>query len=127
MAPLYGAPLPGSQAAGRALSRTGALGLRAPRADLALYLAIEAPQDRFLGGWARVGVVSENGDGLALLGGGKKTLTRIESHGEGDAERLLLGLVEGWERRGRPTGHDLEVEVDFERGADSGVRLSWAS
>jgi protein-L-isoaspartate(D-aspartate) O-methyltransferase len=107
--------------------RTRALGLRAPRADLALYLTIEAPEDRFLGGWARVGVVSENGDGLALLGGGKKTLTRIESYGEGDAERLLVELVEGWKQRGRPTGHDLAVEVSFRGRAGSKVRLSWST
>ena len=106
--------------------RTRALGLRAPRLDLALYLTIEAPEARFLGGGARVGVIGESGGGLALLAGGK-TLTRIESYGERDAERLLLKLIEGWKERGRPSGHDLKVEVSPRGGAGSEVRLSWST
>lgn len=88
---------------------------------------IEAPGDRLVGGWARIGVISEDGGGLALLAGGAKTFTRIESHGDGDAERLLLKLIEGWRERGRPTGHDLRVEASFQGGAGSDVRLSWGS
>jgi protein-L-isoaspartate(D-aspartate) O-methyltransferase len=107
--------------------RTHDLGLRAPRAGLALYLAIEAPENRFVGGWPRVGVISDNADGLSLLAGGPKTFTRIESYGNGDAERLLLELIEGWMERGRPTGHDLRVDVSFRGGASSRVRLSWAA
>ncbi len=87
---------------------------------------IEAPGDRLVGGWARIGVISEDGGGLALLAGGAKTFTRIESHGDGDAERLLPKLIEGWRERGRPTGHDLRVEASFQGGAGSDVRLSWA-
>lgn len=109
-------------------ARVHELGLRAPRPALSLYLTIEAPEDRLVGGWPRIGVISENGDGLALLAGGAKTFTRIESYGDRDAERLLLGLTEGWKQRGRPAGHDLRVEVSFPRGAaGSDVRLSWGS
>ncbi len=104
--------------------RTRGLGLRAPRGALGLYLTLEAPEDRLVGGWRRPGVISQNGDGVALLAGGAKTLTRIESYGEGDAEVLLLRLVEEWKDRGRPTGDDLRVEVRFRGGAGS-VDLSW--
>ncbi len=108
--------------------RTRELGLRAPRPAIGLYLMIEAPLDRLVGGWPRIGVISENGDGLALMGGGAKTFTRIESFGDRDAERLLAGLIEGWRQRGRPSGHDLRVEVSFPTGAGgSDVRLSWDS
>ena len=107
--------------------RTRKLGLRAPRPALALYLAIEAPEDRFAGGWPRMGVIGKDGGGLALLGGGAKTLTHIESYGGGDAESGLCDLVEGWRELGRPTGDDLEVEVDFRREASSDIRLSWAA
>ncbi len=72
-------------------------------------------------------MISENGGGLALMAGGAKTFTRIESYGDRDAERLLLRLVEGWKQRGRPTGHDLRAEVSFRAGASSGVRLNWGS
>ncbi len=108
--------------------RTHELGLRAPRPALNLYLMIEAPEDRLVGGWARIGVIGENGDGLALMAGGASTFTRIESYGDSDAERVLLSLIEGWKQRGRPAGHDLRVEVGFPPGAaSSDVRLSWGS
>lgn len=107
--------------------RTRELGLRAPRSALTLYLTIEAPEARFVGGWPRVGAFSENGDGLALLAGGAKTFTRIESYGNENAERLLLELIEGWKDRGRPTGQDLRAEVNFRGGASSEVRLSWGA
>jgi len=80
-----------------------------------------------VGGWPRAGVIGKDGSGLALLAGGEKTLTRIESYGDRGAERLLLKLVERWKARGRPTGHDLRVEVSFRGGASSEVRLSWGS
>ncbi len=105
--------------------RTHELGIRPGRGALALYLTIEAPEDRLVGGGPRLGVISQHGDGLALLAGGAKTLTRIESYGEGDAECLLLRLVEGWKERGRPTWDDLRIEVRFGGGAGSGVSLGW--
>ena len=104
--------------------RAHKLGIRASRAALALYLMIEAPADRLVTGWPRLGVVSQNGDGLALLNGGPKTLTRIESYGERDAERLLLGLVDAWKQRGRPSLNDLRIDVSFEAKTSS-VRLHW--
>lgn len=107
--------------------RTHELGLRAPRAALALYLTIEAPDDRFVGGWGRIGAISENGDGLALLAGGVKTFTRIESYGNSDAEPVLLKLIDGWKQRGRPAPHDLRIEVSFQGATRSRVRLSWGS
>ena len=105
--------------------RTRELGLRAPRPALSLYLTIEAAEDRFVWGWPRLGVISSDGAGLALLGGGPKRLSRIESYGDRTAERLLLRLIEGWKERGRPTGEDLRVEVSFRGGAGSSVRLRW--
>ena len=105
--------------------RTRALGVRAPRGALGLYLTLEAPEDRLVGGWPRLGVISRNGDGLALLAGGAKTLTRVESYGDRDAEHLLLQLVEGWKDRGRPTGDDLRVEISFRGRSSPGVDLSW--
>lgn len=105
--------------------RTLDLGLRAPRAAVALYLTIEAPEDRLVGGWPRMGVISKNGDGLALLAGGERTFTRIDSYGHQAAERLLLKLIEGWKERGRPSGDDLRIEVGFRGEAGSEVRLSW--
>lgn len=107
--------------------RTRQLGVRAPRPGLVFYLTLEAPESRFVGGWPRAGVIGKDGSGLALLAGGEKTLTRIESYGDRGAERLLLKLVERWKARGRPTGHDLRVEVSFRGGASSEVRLSWGS
>ncbi len=107
--------------------RRRALGLRAQRPALALYLMIEAPANRFIGGWPRIGVISADGNGLALLSGGPKTFTHIEAYGAPDAERLLLELVESWRKRGRPTGNDLQVEVSFAPTGSSDIRLSWAS
>ena len=101
------------------------LGARAPRGALTLYLSLEAPANRLVGGWPWPAVISENGSGLALLAGGPKTLTRVESQGDRGAERLLLRLVEGWKERGRPSEDDLRVEVTFREGVSSGVELSW--
>lgn len=103
---------------------TRKLGTRAPRGALTLYLSLEAPADRLVGGWPWPAVISRNGAGLALLAGGPKTLTRLESHGDRGAERLLLRLVEGWKQRGRPSESDLRVEVSFREGG-SGIELSW--
>ena len=103
------------------------LGVRAPRGALGLYLTIEAPEDRLVGAWPRLGVISHGGGGLSLLAGGAKTLTRVESYGDSEAERLLLRLIEGWKDRGRPTGDDLRIEVTFRRGGSSSVDLSWGS
>lgn len=104
--------------------RTRPLGVRAPRPGLYFYLAVEAPEQRFVGG-SRLGVISQDGEGLALLAGGAKTFSRIESYGDGDAERLLLDLIEGWKQRGRPTGGDLRLEVRCPDSAASELSLSW--
>ena len=103
------------------------LGLRAPRPALAMYLAIEAPANRFIGGWPRIGVVNADGTGLALLAGGPKTFTHLEAYGGPDAERLLLELIETWKARGRPTGTSLQVEVSFATTGHPRVALSWSS
>jgi len=105
--------------------RTRPLGVRAAHHTLGVYLEIEAPEDRFVCSSRSVGVISANGGGLAVLAGGAKTLTRIESYGDAEAERLLLELVEGWKGRGRPTARDLRIEVRFEADASSQVSLSW--
>ena len=106
--------------------RRRALGLRAPRHALGLYLTIEAPAGHFIGGWPRIGVMSSDADGLALLAGGQKTFTRIEAYGSGDAEKLLLDLVERWKAVGRPPATQLQVRVTFTAKGTSDVRLSWA-
>ena len=107
--------------------RTRKLQVRAPRWALGLYLMIEAPEDRLVTGWPRLGVISRGGDGLALLAGGQKTLTRVESYGEGDAERLLLELIDAWKERGRPTGDDLRIETSLRDGVCSSLEVSWGS
>ena len=107
--------------------RRRALGLRAPRATLALYLTIEAPGDRFIGGWARIGVMSADAGGLALLAGGQKSFTRIEAYGNPAAEQLLLDLIDTWKTRGRPGATELQVQVGFTRKGTSDVRLTWTS
>jgi hypothetical protein len=86
---------------------------------------LEAPEDRLLGGFPRLGVISQDGDGLALLAGGARMITRLESYGDADAELLLLELGEGWKQRGRPSWEHLRIEVTFREGAGSGVDLSW--
>ena len=103
------------------------LGLRAPRAALGLYLTIEAPAGRFIGGWPRVGVMSADGGGLALLAGGRRTFSRIESYGDPAAERLLLELIEGWKERGRPDAGQLRIEVSFTRRRAGATHVSWGS
>ncbi|CAA9526275.1 MAG: Protein-L-isoaspartate O-methyltransferase [uncultured Solirubrobacteraceae bacterium] len=105
--------------------RRRALGLRAPLPDLMLYLTIQAPRDRLVGGWPAIGVISADGDGLALLAGGPKAFTRIEAFGDGDAERLLIELIETWKHCGRPAADDLQVTVDFDRTQRSAVRMIW--
>lgn len=101
------------------------LGLRAQRPALALYLTIEAPANRFIGGWPRIGVLGADGTGLALLSGGPKTFTQLEAYGTPDAEHLLLELVETWKNRGRPTGNDLRIEVRFAPTGRSSIRFGW--
>lgn len=104
--------------------RSHRLGMRAPRLSLALYLALEAPASRFLGGWGKPGVIGTDGRGLALLAGAR-TFTRIEAYGEPEAEHLLVQLIDGWRARGRPTERELQVEVSFRRGRGSSIRWSW--
>ncbi|HEV2752315.1 MAG TPA: methyltransferase domain-containing protein, partial [Solirubrobacteraceae bacterium] len=99
-------------------SRIRQLGVRAPRQAMSLYLAIEAPHDRWVAGEPRTGVISRHWDGLALLAGAK-TFTRIESYGDPDAERLLLDLVEDWRRHGRAPVRDLTLQASFWPGRRS--------
>lgn len=103
------------------------LGLRAPRPALALYLTIEAPANRFIGGWPRLGAINADGTALALLAGGPKTFTHIEAYGAPDAERLLLELIETWKKRGRPSSKHLQVEVSFGPIGNPHIGLSWSS
>ena len=106
--------------------RTRKLPLRAPRLALGLYLTIEAPKDRLIGGWPRVGVIGRDGEGLALLAGGARTVTRIESYGDSDAEGLLLEVIQEWKDRGRPGSEDLHVEVSLQgQEARGRMRFSW--
>jgi protein-L-isoaspartate(D-aspartate) O-methyltransferase len=105
--------------------RRRTLGVRAQRPGLALYLTIEAPAGRFIGGWPRIGVISADGSGLALLAGGPRTFTHMEAYGAPEAERGLLDLIETWKRRGRPSGNDLRVEVTFTPTGSSTIALSW--
>ena len=107
--------------------RRRALGLRAPRVALGMYMTIEAPPERFVGGWPRIGVLGANGSGLALLAGGPKTYSRMESYGDLDAERLLLELVESWKTRGRPSAQDIQLELRFPPAGSGDVHLSWGS
>jgi protein-L-isoaspartate(D-aspartate) O-methyltransferase len=104
--------------------RVGQLGLRAPRGSLLLYLTLQAPQSRFVGGW-KPGLISADGHGLAHLAGAK-TFTRIEAYGDSEPEQMLRRLIEDWSGRGRPTEHDLRVEVSFEQvAATAPITWSW--
>ncbi len=101
------------------------LGLRAARPALSLYLMIEAPGDRLVSSWPTIGVISGDGEGLALLAGGPKTFTGIDTYGVGDAEQVLLALIEGWRQHGRPGADDLQVSVDFAQAGESAAGMSW--
>jgi hypothetical protein len=71
--------------------------------------------------------MSANGDGLALLAGGRKTFTHINAYGNRDAERELLDLVEAWKTRGRPSIERLRIQVSFMPKDRSAVRLNWTT
>ena len=105
--------------------RTRPLGLRAKPWHLNLYLTLEAPATQFVGGWPFSGVIASGGQSLALLGG-RRTVTRIDAHGDPEAEHLLLDFVDRWKALGRPGQSDLELEVDFINGT-SQVRWRWRS
>lgn len=106
--------------------RRRALGMRASRTALGLYLTVEAPKNRFLGGSPRIGVISAGASGLALLAGGSKTFTHMESYGDPAAESLLLELVDAWKAAGRPAAADLRIDVTFSPAGNSKIGLSWA-
>ncbi len=103
------------------------LGLRASRAAIGLYLRIEAPPGRLIGGWPGIGIMSANGDGLALLAGGRKMFTHIDAYGNRGAERVLVDLVEAWKTRGRPSIERLRIHVSFMPTDRSAVRLNWTT
>ncbi len=100
------------------------LGMRAPRGALLMYLAVESPAGGFSGSWDKPGVISAGGRGLAFLAGAR-TFTRIECHGDPQAEQLLLGLIETWKQRGRPGESELAVEVRFRGKRAASPRWSW--
>lgn len=105
--------------------RTRRLGVRPRRGGLELYLAMEAPADRLVSAGPRVGVISKDGEGLALLAGGTTTFSRVETYGEGDAQRVLLALVEGWRELGRPALDDVRFELSFRAGEEPDLSWSW--
>lgn len=107
--------------------RTRRLGMRAPLHALGMYLTVEAPEDRLVAAWAGPGVISADGGGLSVLAGGVTTFTRVQSYGDAEAERVLLDLVDGWKQRGRPSSHDLRVEVMPAGARGTDVRLSWSA
>lgn len=88
-----------------------------------VFLSLATPAGQEVHGWIGsferrgVGVVSRTGASLALVRG-----DRIDAYGGGEAEELLLGRLEEWKARGRPTEQDLSIEVDYR--ADS-PRLRW--
>ncbi len=104
--------------------RVHRLGVRAARGPLALYLALQAPKRRFVGGWMNPGVISADGGGVAHLAGGK-TFNRIEAYGAAEPERELRDLIEDWKRRGRPTERDLRVEVSFDPAGSPSIDWNW--
>ncbi len=107
--------------------RRRALGLRASRPALSLYVTVEAPRPRLVSTWPSIGVISGDGEGLALLAGGPKTFTRIDTYGDGDGEHLLRELVDAWEQRGRPGAGALQFSIDFERAGEAAVRMGWGA
>lgn len=97
--------------------------MRANRAALIFFLALEAPARQFVAGFPFPGVIGRDGLSLALLGGAR-TVTRVDAYGGREAERLLVDLVARWQARGRPTLSDLHVEAAFGNGK-SQIRWGW--
>jgi protein-L-isoaspartate(D-aspartate) O-methyltransferase len=93
---------------------------------LEAFIALSAPEEQLLGcvredltdlllfSTALPAIVDPHGRGLAHLAGAK-TITRIDAHGDGTAERLLHQLVRGWLRRRRPGVGQLRIEARFTR------------
>lgn len=60
------------------------------------------------------GIMDTSGSGLAHLAG-KRSVSRLDAYGHGEAERRLADLVDEWRRRGRPDVARLSVEVSYGR------------
>jgi len=106
--------------------RVRQLGMRAPRGPLVLYLTLQAPQRRFVGGWMTPGIISPDGRGVAHLAG-SKTCTRIHAYGDSEPEQTLRQLIEDWDSRGRPTEQQLHAHVSFEQPGTTPITWSWES
>jgi protein-L-isoaspartate(D-aspartate) O-methyltransferase len=90
---------------------------RLPRYPLELFVALAARDDRLIthfgAGAASLGIVDRRGHGVALLGGGHQTVTRILAYGAPRPEAELISLVEAWRALGRPAEDRLGIGVRY--------------
>ena len=106
------------------------LGAALPRWSLALWLALELPEQRLV--WSPrlgIGVAGRGGQGLALADvawspGAPDTTRSLLAFGESDAEEHLLRAIERWRTLGAPDAAALEFGVEFARD-DSLISRSW--
>ena len=90
---------------------------RSPRWTLALYLALEAPEGRYVDGGAGYGIAAEQS--LALV-----TDVGICAWGGPEAEEILDRLLEEWRARGRPGERNLVLAITYD-GTRPRVEHAW--
>jgi hypothetical protein len=108
--------------------RRRALGIRADRESLLLYLSLGLPERRavaVLPEWG-VGVIERDGSGLAYVcapdGRLRGSISSLRAHGSAAAEHELLDAIRTWVERGRPGPDQLVVGAHVDGPS---MRLSW--
>ena len=91
--------------------------MRSARWALPLFLALEAPEGRYVDGEGGYGIAAEQS--LALV-----TDVGICAWGGPEAEELLDGLLDAWRARGRPSERNLEITVSYD-GEKPRVEHEW--
>jgi protein-L-isoaspartate(D-aspartate) O-methyltransferase len=96
------------------------LGFRTASWPLGLYLSLEIPERRLVLRYAdlALGAIGRGGRSLALVegrweGGDRPTAQRLLAHGDADAERYLVSMLEAWDARGRPGLERLSIRIVF--------------
>jgi protein-L-isoaspartate(D-aspartate) O-methyltransferase len=108
-------------------SRRRPLGLRANTLALALYLSLRVPRRSLVMSGPRqgIGVITHDGGSLAVIepwfGRTHEWTGWCSVYGDGVAEALLVEQVREWDRRGRPTEHELEISVGFDAAGRSRI------
>jgi methyltransferase of FxLD system len=107
--PLRGGPGPRRAASipPRGRARIRPFRPRRPHWALALYLALEAPEGRYVDGEAGCGIAAERS--LALV-----TDVGICAWGDPEAEEILDRLLDEWRARGRPGERNLVLTIAYD-------------